>query len=57
MTNCEKIQVMKNGVCIAESLGKCKGCGDEFFNDLEEAGFKGLRIEETGITPFGKSNE
>ena len=54
MGNCEKNQVMKDGVCIAESLGKCKGCADDFFKGLEEAGFKGLKIDETGITPFGK---
>ena len=57
MTNCEELQVFKNGVCIAESLGKCRDCADEFFKDLEEEGFKGLRIDETGIKPFGKQTQ
>ena len=54
MVNCENIQVIKDGVCIAESLGRCSGCANEFFKDLEEDGFKGLRIDENGIKPFGK---
>ena len=57
MTNCEELQVFENGVCIAEKLGKCRGCADEFFKDLEEEGFKGLRIDETGIKPFGKQTQ
>ena len=57
MTNCEEIQVFKGGVCIAESLGKCKGCADKFFNDLEQEGFKGLRIDENGIKHFGEKNK
>jgi|TARA_R100000750_G_scaffold47_1_gene103 hypothetical protein len=55
--DCKNIQVMKNGVCIAESLGKCKGCGEEFFDDLENAGFKGLKITERGIIPFALKNQ
>lgn len=54
MGNCENIQVMKDGVCIAESLGRCRGCANEFFKDLEEDGWGGLRIDEDGIKPFGQ---
>ena len=47
---CEKI--FKDGICISESLGKCKGCQEEFFKDLSEAGFKGLKITDKGIERF-----
>lgn len=57
MNNCEDIQVLENRVCIAESLGLCKGCEDEFFKGLEKDGFSGLRINENGIKPFGKLNK
>jgi hypothetical protein len=53
MTDCTGTQVFKNGVCIAQQLGKCKGCEEEFFKDLSEAGFKGLRINSDRIKPFG----
>jgi len=52
--DCKDTQVMKDGVCIAEDLGTCKGCASEFFNDLEKDGFSGLKIDENGITPFGE---
>jgi len=54
MTDCTKLQVFKDGVCIAESLGKCKGCANEFFKDLEGDGFSGLKITAEEIKPFGK---
>jgi len=56
MENCEDKQIIKNGICIAENLGKCEGCANSFFKDLEEAGFKGLKIDENGIKPFGLDN-
>lgn len=54
MSDCTTRQVFENGLCISAKLGKCKGCEVEFFEDLEQEGFSGLKINEKGIEPFGK---
>lgn len=35
MTNCEELQIFENGVCIAERLGKCRGCAEAMLQKAE----------------------
>ena len=44
---CEQ-RLNKEGICISESLGLCKGCSSNFLEDLKEDGFKGIFINEKG---------
>lgn len=44
---CEQI-FNKEGICISESLGKCKGCVEGFIEDLKDNGFKGIFILGNG---------
>lgn len=42
-----------DGICISESLGRCKGgCAADFFSGLKEHGFSGLKITDKGIEEF-----
>ena len=45
-------QVFKDGICISQNLGFCKGCEVEFIEELKHAGFKGFIINEDGIKRF-----
>jgi len=58
MVNCKSIQVLdEKGVCISESLGKCRGCGYGFLEDLKEAGVTGTFFIDNKVIVIEKGQQ